>query len=152
MWPAGWKRDADAAYRERLAIPQRFDEAVRSEAALQEARGRPGAEVRAAATPRVIAVGVGDQRAIDRTPRIDVETAGRTEEAGGSLDEHAVRVQPPAVFSRRAFMNSQTIGMIEMKMMMMATIEKFFFTISMLPKRYPRPKQDATQSTAPATL
>jgi hypothetical protein len=36
---------------------------------------------------------------------------------------------------RRALMNSHTTGSTDTKMMMMATAEKFCFTIGMLPKR-----------------
>ena len=124
----GMERDADAAERQRVAVRQGFDACLRPEPAFQEAPGRFGAQVGLAARPRVIAVDVRNQRAFGRSPGIHVEAAGRAVETRGAFDQH----RPQR--ARRALMNSQTTGRIEMKMMMIATSEKFSLTIGTLPK------------------
>src|SRR5687767_4674645 len=82
------KADARRAERERLAVANRLDDGVTAEPAPQQRRRPIGAQVRGAAEPRVIAVRVGDQRARNRAPGINVKVAVRTVQALRRFDEH----------------------------------------------------------------
>ncbi len=148
------KGDADVAERDRFAVGQRLDADVRPEPAFEQTPGRLGAQIRLTAGPGVVAVDVRDERAVRRAPGIDVEAAGRAEEAGWAFDQQAhgswlktagqrlrqaldrvaAASRGYAAYARRALMNSQATGRTEMKMMMIATAEKFSFTIGTLPK------------------
>jgi hypothetical protein len=77
--PGRVKADADVPERQGPAVRQRFDPRLGAEAAGQKRRRRPGAEIGGAARAGVIAVGVGDERAIDRLPWIDVKPSCRAE-------------------------------------------------------------------------
>jgi len=69
----GMKADAHAADRDGFAVGNRLDDGSGPEAPRQERRGRCGAQVGAGSGARVVAVGVRDDGAIHRSPRIDIE-------------------------------------------------------------------------------
>ncbi len=135
------KRDANVAYGLDVTVGQRLDPGVVAESALEERRGWLGAQVGRTPGPRMVAVRVGDQRALDRLPRVDVEPAGRAIDARGCLGQHgcAASVHRDTPSARaiwfRAFTNSTTIGISDTAMIPSATIQKFSLTTGTLPKR-----------------
>ena len=80
--------DAHAARGDGLPVGKGLDDGVRAEAAAEQAGSGRRAEVGGAPGPRVIAVRVGDDRASDRLPRVDVEAACRAEESVWAFDQH----------------------------------------------------------------
>ena len=79
---------------DRLAVGQQLQVDV-AEPGAQHRLGASGREVVAAAGPRMVAVRMSDHRALDRPPRIDVETAGRAVESfrhGRRRDPHLRRI------------------------------------------------------------
>ena len=81
MWPAGWSETRTAVDVDRLAVRARRGFGRPGPAAPQDAEPRRGGQVGAAAPGDVIAVGVGDDRAVDRRPGIDVEVTRLAVEA-----------------------------------------------------------------------
>ena len=83
------ERHADVAERQWLTVWRRLDRDVRPEPPLEERPARIGAEVGLASRSRVIPVSVRDHRTFNRSPGVDMEPAGLTEEAGGCFSQHA---------------------------------------------------------------
>ena len=71
------ERDHRVAERQALAERVAFDRGLRPEPVAQEADARGRGMIVARAAARMVGMGVRDERAIDRTPGIDVEVAPR---------------------------------------------------------------------------
>ncbi len=85
--PRGMERHPGAADRQGFAVKQRLDDGVRN-AAAQHRRAWGRAQIARGARPRMIAVRVSDERALDRFPGVDVEVARLTEQAGRRPRDH----------------------------------------------------------------
>ena len=86
---ARWmKAELDRADAADLSVSKRFDRRIRPEPAAKQRRAGLGAEIAPVARPRVVTVSVRDHRAIDRSPRIDMESSGLAEKARGCFDQH----------------------------------------------------------------
>ena len=72
----GVEGDADAADLASGAVGEALDVDLRAEAVADHRRGGGGGEVVAVAGIGMVGMAMGDERAIDRVPRVDVETAG----------------------------------------------------------------------------
>ena len=85
--PCRMKRDLDAVADQRLAVIDGLDRDI-AEAFLQDRRAVAMADVELRAEAGMVAVGMGDQRARDRPPRVDMKVArGAIEAAIGRNDE-----------------------------------------------------------------
>ena len=87
---------------DRLAVGQRLQGDLLAEPGAQHALRRRRGEVAAVAAARVVGVRVGDDRALDRPPRVDVEVARRAVQAFRALHDQVFARHGERRISRRA--------------------------------------------------
>jgi hypothetical protein len=75
------KAELDRSDAAAFSVSKRFDHRIQSEPPTEEWSAGLGAEIAPIAWTGVVAVSVCDHRAIDRSPRIDMESSGLAEEA-----------------------------------------------------------------------
>ena len=82
------QRDADAVVTGRLAVAERTDRYIRAESRPEDPLALGRAQVMSGSPASVVTVRVGDDRAIDRLPRVDMEIAcGAVEPAVGDTEQ-----------------------------------------------------------------
>jgi len=87
----GMEADANAVVRDRLAVRQRLERDLLAEPDAQHPFGRRRGKVAAVAAARVVGMGMGEDGALHRPPRVDVEVALRAVQAFAALHDQVVR-------------------------------------------------------------
>ncbi|MNI45527.1 hypothetical protein D3C73_999550 [compost metagenome] len=83
----GVETQGDAVMQQPLAIRQGLQVDVLAQSRTQNPLAGCRRQVMLVASTGVVAMGVGDDRTLDRPPRVDVEIAGRAVQAFGSRDD-----------------------------------------------------------------